>query len=260
MKRMLGITAIGMLFVGSILGCSQRSDQAQSTTSDSLFAANPSEPAAGTLTPEQQFQPESSPPPSEPAVAPAPRKPAPKPAPAPKRPAQAPGVTLPAGTAMKLTVDAALTSETAQLGDTWTGTVKDAVIIGTAAPIPAGSKITGTVVGVQPAGGKSVRAFLVLRVNSVDVMGKTHAVHASADTLWAASATARNTGAIAGSAAAGALLGKAIGGSGKGAVIGGVIGGAAAAGAVLKSKGYQSIVKEGTELTFHTTDALVMRQ
>jgi hypothetical protein len=166
---------------------------------------------------------------------------------------------VPAGTAIALTLDAELTSETAQVGSTWAGTVKEPVIIGTSAPIPAGSVVTGVVTGVQPAAGKSARAFLVLQVQSVEVLGKTHALSATTDTLFAASATGRNVGAIAGGTAAGALLGKVIGGSNKGAVIGGVIGGAAATGAVLKSKGYQSVLKAGQEITFHTTDQVVMR-
>jgi hypothetical protein len=257
MKRWLFLALTALVVLGLAAGCARKAEQAQSTTSDSLFASNPSEPAPGSLTPEQQYQ--QQPPAQQPQPAP---KPASKP---PSKPAAKPepvarGVTLPAGTAVKLTVDAELTSETAQVGEEWTGTVKEPVIIGTEAPIPAGSKVHGVVTAVQPAGGKAVRAYLVLHARSVEVLGKSHAIDASADTLFAASATARNVGAIAGGTAAGAVLGKVIGGSNKGAVIGGVIGGAAATGAVLKSKGYQSVVKAGTEITFSTTSQVVLRQ
>ncbi len=257
MKRWISFTLAAALLLALAAGCARKAEQQaeSAASSDSLFASNPSEPAPGSLTPEQQFQ-------QQPEPAPPPQKPKPKtvskPKPAPV--AEAPSVKVPAGTALKLTVDAEITSETAQPGEPWSGVVKDPVIVGTAAPIPAGSKVNGVITAVQPAGGRSVRAYLVLAVTSVEVMGKTHPLHASADTLFAASASGRNAAAIAGGAAAGALLGKVLGGSNKGAVVGGVLGGAAATGAVLKSKGYQSIVKAGQEVTFHTSELVVMRQ
>ena len=151
--------------------------------------------------------------------------------------------------AIALTVDAQISSETAQPGEEWTGTVKTPVIVGTSAPIPAGSVVRGVVSGVKGAE-KGSRAFLVLTVTSITVNGKSHAVSAGTDSIIAGSTRARNLGAIAGGAAAGALIGKAVGGSSKGAVIGGLLGGAAATGAVAVSKGYQVVLKEGTELTF----------
>ncbi len=262
MKRGLWSSAMLMLLAASLIaGCGQKSsEQAQTTSSDSLLAATPSEPAPGSLTPEQQYQagreqteaPAPAPPPTRRSST---RPAAPRPRPA----ATSPGVTMPAGTGVKLTLDAAMTSETAQEGDAWSGTVKDPVVVGTAAPIPAGSKVAGVVAAVQPAGGKSTRAYLVLRVTSVEVDGKSHGVSATSDTLFASSATGRNVGAIAGGTAAGALLGRVIGGSSKGAVIGGVVGGAAATAGVLKSKGYQSVVKAGQEIEVHTTGTVVMK-
>ena len=142
-----------------------------------------------------------------------------------------------------------LSSETAQPGEEWTGTVKTPVIVGTSAPIPAGSVVRGVVSGVKGAE-KGSRAFLVLTVTSITVNGKSHAVSAGTDSIIAGSTRARNLGAIAGGAAAGALIGKAVGGSSKGAVIGGLLGGAAATGAVAASKGYQVVLKPGTVIQF----------
>jgi hypothetical protein len=137
--------------------------------------------------------------------------------------------------------------------------VKDPVVIGTNAPIPAGSTVQGVVSGVSPAA-KGGRAFLVLAVRSITIQGKSEPISASADSIIAGSTRARNLGAIAGSAAAGALIGRAVGGSGKGALIGGLLGGAAATGAVAASKGYQVELKEGTELTFTTGESVVLKQ
>ena len=48
-------------------------------------------------------------------------------------------------------------------------------------------------------------------------------------------------------------------GGNKGALIGGLLGGGAATGAVAKSKGYQVVLKPGTELTFTVSRSVVMK-
>jgi hypothetical protein len=255
MRGWMRSLAATLLLGGVLSGCGgQKADLALENSADSLLASNPTEQTTGDITPQTEYQPE----PSAPQTAPAP-KPTPKPAsPKPSSPKPAPGVTVPAGTGLKISVDTKISSETAQPGDTWTGTVNEAIVIGTAAPIPAGATVSGVVTGTKGAE-KGDRAFLVLGVRSITVDGKTHSISATADSIIAGSTRARNLGAIAGSAAAGALIGKAVGGSGKGALIGGLIGGAAATGAVAKSKGFQVELKEGTELVFHVNEAVVMR-
>jgi hypothetical protein len=237
MAWMLGIT----LMVVTLAGCAKKSEQAAATSSDSLLSANPVETPQGDITPQSQYQepkPQAQAPPA-PAAAPA-SKPKSKPAPQATAPSN-PGVAMPAGTGIKITVNAQISSETAKPGDAWTGTVSAPVVIGMAAPIPAGSTVSGVVLASEGAE-KGSRAFLVLGVRSIDVGGTSHAVHATADSIIAGSTRARNLGAIAGSAAAGALIGKAVGGSNKGALIGGLIGAAAGTGAVAKSKGYQVVI------------------
>ncbi|HTR97699.1 MAG TPA: hypothetical protein VMH61_07325 [Candidatus Acidoferrales bacterium] len=165
-------------------------------------------------------------------------------------PAEPAGVTVPAGTTLKVTLGAAITSETAQPGQSWSGTLKEAITVGTAAPFPAGSTVMGVVDGATPAA-KGGRALLLLRVTSIQVNGTSHDISASADSMVAGSTRKRNVGAIAGGAAAGALLGKALGGGGKGAVIGGLLGAGAATGAVAASKGFQVTVAQGQDIDFH---------
>jgi hypothetical protein len=256
--------------IGSVLvialalaGCAQKSEQAANdTASDSLLAANPVEPPQTGITPQTEFQPEQQKetPPPPPAPKPAASKPKPKPAP-PETPSApvARGVTVPAGTAIKISVAAQITSETAQSGDVWSGEVTEPLVIGTSAPIPAGSKVSG-VISSAKAAEKGSRAHLVLAVRTIEVGGRTYHIHATADSLIAGSTRARNVGAVAGSAGAGALIGKAIGGGGKGALVGGLVGGLVGAGAVASTKGYQVTVKEGTEMVFTTDDVVVMKE
>jgi len=231
-----------------LAGCGQKAQQqTAASASDSLLASSPVEPAQGELTPQTDFQqPDAAQPPAATTTQPkAASKPKSSTSAAPAKPAS---ITVPAGTAIDVAVSVQVSSETANVGDTFEGTVKNAVVIGTSAPIPAGSTVSGVVVGALPAK-KGSRAMLVLALRSVTVNGKTHTFHATADSMIAGSTRKRNVGAVAGTAAAGALIGSAVGG-GKGALIGGLAGGAAGAGVVATTKGYPVIVKEGAEVQF----------
>lgn len=238
----------------ALLASCAKKDETSTSASDSLLSASPIETTDG-LQPDTTFQsqPDPIPTPAPVAVAP-PRRTTPRPQPThthtPRPSAVADnGVTIPAGTALTVGVNTRISSESATAGSSWSGTLKDALVVGSAAPFPAGSVVHGIVEGVAPAA-RGDRAFLVLRLTSIEGNGRTQSVRASTDSIIAGSTRARNLGAIAGSAAAGALIGKAVGGGGKGALIGGLIGGAAATGTVAKSKGYQVVLKEGTELVF----------
>jgi hypothetical protein len=263
-----------MMLVIAAVGCGGGQKQAaQESSVDSLLAQNPSEQNSGNITPQTAYQQpdQQQPPQTETPAAPTKHHSTPvaktastKPhtttttSTAVSHPHEEPGVTLAQGTGIKVAMSAHLTSETAQPGDTWTGTVKEPVVVGDKVVIPAGSTVNGVISGALPAA-KGSRAVLVLGVRSIDANGRTYAVSASADSIIAGSTRARNVGAVAGGAAAGALLGKAIGGGGKGALIGGLLGGAAATGAVAASKGYQAEVKEGAEITFTVNNSVTMR-
>jgi hypothetical protein len=253
MRRVLLLSGTALTLIVALIGCSkQTEDSATLASSDSLLSANPVEQPQGSISPSTDYQaPPPEPQQQAPAVSPPPRKsprPAPTPTPAPSREPVDRGVTLAAGTPIEVAVSTQISSETAHAGDSWTGEVKQAVIVGDRVVIPAGSTVTGVVAG-SLAAETGNRAMLLLEVRSVNANGKTIAVEAPTDSIIAGSPRARNIGAVAGGAAAGALIGKAVGG-GKGALIGGLVGGAAATGAVAKSKGYQVVVKEGTVLTF----------
>lgn len=242
---------LAVLAIVMLAGCSQKAAEntpASGASSDSLLASSPIEPQQGQLQPQTDFQPQTTPGTTTPPK-PAATQTTPAAKPKPAAPA-APTATIAAGTGLKITVGAPLSSETATLGQEWQGTIAEAVTVGNLAPFPAGSIVHGVVDGVKPAQ-KGDRAVLVLRITSIEANGKTHSLSATADSIIAGSTRARNVGTVAGGAAAGALIGRAVGGSGKGALIGGIIGGAAATGAVASTKGYQATVKEGAELVFH---------
>jgi hypothetical protein len=262
--RNLSIVIIALIAALAALGCGKKAGQATTeSSSDSLVATNPTERPSGDITPQTPYQepPKAEAPPPTPAPKPRATKPAPRPAPRAtenQRPAEAPGISMAAGTPIKVQIAAAITSETAQAGDSWSGTVQDNVIVGDRVLIPAGSTVSGVVRGSTPAK-KGDRAMLLLGVSSVNVNGRDIAVRGSTDSIIAGSTRARNLGAIGGGAVAGAVIGHAIGGSGKGSLIGALIGGAATSAVVSGTKGYQVAIKPGTQITFMTDQSVMFR-
>ena len=255
------ILSLAIVLAATVAGCGAKKN-AETTLADSTaFATNPTEQGQGALAPQGQVPPpEPAPEPQAETLkkkSPAPRPNTPAPAPAPT-PAPNPGITVPSGTAITVTVSTPISSETAQVGDTWTGVVTTNVVIGEKTVIPSGSTVSGTVSAVKSAV-KGDRAMLDLAIGSMTVEGAGYAAQATTTAIVAGSTRARNLGAIAGSAGAGALIGAAVGGK-KGALIGGLIGGAGAGGVVAKSKGYQVVLKEGTELTFSTSQPVSIKR
>lgn len=166
--------------------------------------------------------------------------------------------TLPSGSTIDVTLSTPLSSETANVGAAWSGTIRNPSMLEGRDLIPAGSSVSGTVAGVTPAK-KGDRAMLDLAMASVTVNGRSYPIHGSMESVVAGSTRARNLGAIGAATAAGALVGHAITGSGKGTLVGAVVGGGAATGAVSQTKGWQVVLKEGTPLTFTTSDAVAVK-
>lgn len=261
MRRWILYPAALGLLVFALAGCaSQDTTTADSAMSDSLLSSNPIEPPAGDITPQGELeQPSPEPTDTRPAATTPPTKTTkPKSTPA-QAPAQSSGYSVAAGTGLNIAMNTQISTETATVGDTWTGEIKENVIVGNHVAFPAGSIVSGRITEVIPAGEKESRAKLGLSVTSISANGETHNVDATMEPIEAGSTRARNLGAVAAGAGAGALIGKAVGGGGKGALIGGLVGAAASGAAVAKSKGYQVVVKEGMILDFKTTSDVKIR-
>jgi hypothetical protein len=159
---------------------------------------------------------------------------------------------------MAITVHDELSSKSAHVGQPWSGTVAQSIVVDGRTVIPAGSRVSGTVSVADPAQ-RGDRAKLRLALSRVTVEGRSYSVGGRSELMQAGSPRARNVGAIAGGTAAGALLGKAIGGSTKSTVTGAVVGGAAATAAVAASKGYQVGIDAGDQVSFTTTRSVTVR-
>jgi hypothetical protein len=258
------ILSLAIVLAAAVAGCGAKKDAEITLADSTAFATNPTEQGQGDLAPQGQVPP----PEAEPVAAPEPRATTPKRSPAPKpsprtpaptpTPAPNPGITVPAGTILTVTVTTPISSETAQVGDSWSGVVKNNVVVGEKTVIPSGSTVSGTVSAVKSAA-KGDRAMLDLAIGSMTVEGEGYTANATTAAIEAGSTRARNLGAVAGSAGAGALIGGVMGGK-KGALVGGLIGGVGAGGVVAKSKGYQVVIKEGAEFAFSTSAAVIIKR
>jgi hypothetical protein len=167
-------------------------------------------------------------------------------------------VLIPAGTAFNVRLDSKVSTEDAQQGDTWTGTVTQSVIAGNRVVIPAGAQVEGAVTS-SAQGTHSTRPQMQLAVRNVNIDGRISTMRADTEPIVAGSNRAAKLGVIAGGAAAGALLGHTVAKGSHGTLIGGVLGGAAGYG--LSRHAMRTMqLKPGTVLTFTTRgDVLASR-
>src|ERR1700687_553501 len=172
--------------------------------------------------------------------------------------AQASG-TVPAGAKISVVTDQSVSSKTAKIGQTVTGSVAQDVTSGGKVVIPKGSAVKLTVSSVQASGRLSTPAKLYLRLRSVTVGGKTYTIATSSSGRTEGGKGKRDAGFIGGGAggAGGAFMG-ALAGGGRGAAIGAGAGaGAGTAGAAATGKKDIEFPAE-TRLAFTTRAAVAI--
>jgi hypothetical protein len=167
-------------------------------------------------------------------------------------------VLIPAGTAFNVRLDSQVSTEEAQSGDAWTGTVTQSVIADNRVVIPAGTPVEG-VVSYSQQGTHDTRPSMQLAVRQVSVDGRSQTMNADTEPIVAGSNRAKKLGVIAGGAAVGALLGHTVAREHHGTLVGGILGGAAGYG--LSRHALRTMqLKPGTVLTFTTrSDVLAYR-
>jgi hypothetical protein len=133
---------------------------------------------------------------------------------------------VPAGTVIRVRLNQEVGSKVSQTGETFTGSVMDAVVVGGRTLIPAGATVSGEVTDAKSAGHFKGGAELAITIRSVTVGGVPHALSASTVSRVSTGKGKRSAALIGGGAGLGALIGGLAGG-GKGAAIGAVAGGGA---------------------------------
>src|SRR6266481_1359711 len=165
--------------------------------------------------------------------------------------------TVPVGAKITVVTDQSVSSKTAKVGETVTGSVAHDVISEGKVVIPKGSPVKLTVSSVQASGRLSTPAKLYLRLRTVTVGGKTYTIATSSAGRTLGGKGKRDAGFIGGGAAGGAIIG-ALAGGGKGAAIGAAAGaGAGTAGAAATGKKEIDLPAE-TKLVFTTRTAVAI--
>lgn len=207
----------------TVLACSKKADQSQSTDQTATNA-----PAPATKTEE-------------------PRKP------------KIETVTIPEGTALTVRLGEAVGSKISQPGQSFSATLVDAIEVGGKTVIPAGAAATGTVVDAKPLGRFKGGASLTLQLTSITVHGAEHQIQTSAVSQTEKGKGKRTAVLAGGGAGLGALIGGLTGG-GKGAAIGAAAG-AGAGGAGAAFTGNKEIVMPAeSAVTFKLSQALEVKE
>ena len=162
------------------------------------------------------------------------------------------GYVLPAETKIEVRINEALSSETSQQGDRFTGTVENDVVDASGRTlIPRNATVNGRVLSASPSGRLSNSGELQLSINTIRVGSSMINVTVEPFVDQGESHTKSNTTKVGGGAALGAIIG-AIAGGGKGAAIGAGVGGAAGAGAAAATGKKPAEIKPEALLTFVT--------
>ena len=151
--------------------------------------------------------------------------------PAPEPPPPPPPLVVPAGTHLTVRIGSTISTKTAAPGESFNGTLVNAVSVKGEVAIPAGAAVSGTVVESKSPGKFKGEGILTITLNSINVGGTPTGIQTAAYTQTIKGKGKRSAVAIGGGTGAGALIG-GIAGGGKGAAIGALVGaGAGTAGA-----------------------------
>jgi hypothetical protein len=169
-------------------------------------------------------------------------------------------VTVPAGTALAVTLATSIASDTSKIEDPVRATLRTPVSAGGVEALPVGTVVLGHVTSANQSAKVKGRASIGVRFNTVDLPGDGGREAISSGTVTRVAPTTKKKDAtkIGIGAGAGAVIGGILGGGG-GAAKGAAIGSGAGAGAVLATRGDEVRLPEGTPLTVRLTAPFTVR-
>jgi type IV secretory pathway VirB10-like protein len=166
--------------------------------------------------------------------------------------------TLPAGTTLPLELKSAVASDLSEVEDTVRATLRQPVTIDGHRVLPAGTELTGTVIGAERAGRVKGRARVAIQFTSLRYDGERLPVQTEPIEQMAEATKGEDATKVGVGAGAGAVIGGLLGGK-SGALKGAAIGGAAGTGAVMATRGKEVRIEPGTELPATLTAPLSVR-
>jgi hypothetical protein len=163
-------------------------------------------------------------------------------------------LSIPAGTVLIMRINEPLSSDHNQVGDTFTGTLDQPIVVGGWVVARRGQTVIGKVKAVQKAGRVKGVSQLGVELTDLTLVDGTQAPILTE--LWKASggtSHGQDAATIGGTTALGAIIGSAAD-WGRGAAIGAGAGAAAGIGAVLLTRGRPTILEPESQLTFRLVD------
>jgi hypothetical protein len=169
-------------------------------------------------------------------------------------------VTIPAGTALPITLDSSIGSDTSTAEDAVTAHLSHAVTIDGDAVLPAGSRLSGVVTDATRSGKVKGLAHLAVRFNTITPAHGDEKYRMTTATIQRTAQSTKKKDAvkIGAPAAGGAIIGGIVGG-GKGALIGTAVGAGAGTAVVMSTRGEEVHLPKGSALTLKLSEPLTIR-
>lgn len=177
--------------------------------------------------------------------------------PPPPAPTPVPKVTVAAGTQLNIRMTDEVSSEKAQVGDVFHGSISSPITIDEQTIIPTTADVEGRVVEVKSAGRFAGASVLTLELTKLTMNGRVYNLQTN---QWTKSGNGRGKSTAAkvgGGAAVGAVLGGIFGG-GKGAAIGSVAGAGAGTGVSAAGKGQQIVLQPESVIAFQLQNSITV--
>jgi hypothetical protein len=181
---------------------------------------------------------------------------APAPPPSPE-PVVHPKIIIPSGTQLSIRMNEEVSSEKAQVGEIFHGSLAAPVIVDGQTVIPTTADVEGRVVDVKSAGRFAGQSVLAVELTRLRMNGASYNLQTD---RWTQSGNGRGK-ATAAKVGGGAVIGAVIGGifgGGKGAAIGAGAGAGAGTGASAATKGQQIILKPEAVVNFQLEHSIAV--
>lgn len=169
-------------------------------------------------------------------------------------------VTIPAGTVLPLQLTSSVASDTSQVEDKVSATLRSGLRVDGVVVLPAGTAVFGHVTSADRSNKVKGRASIAFRFNQIDLPGQSgrESIGTGTVTRVARGTKKKDATKIGVGAGAGAVIGGILGG-GSGAAKGAVIGGGAGTAAVLATRGDEVRLGPGAAVSVKLTAPLTVR-